>query len=37
MDILDICKLSNKKYYIFLKKYKNIIEQDFKKFYVYKI
>tara|TARA_B100001559_G_scaffold121910_1_gene102593 strand:- start:917 stop:1498 length:582 start_codon:yes stop_codon:yes gene_type:complete len=34
MDILDICKLSNKKYYIFLKKHKNIIEQYLKKNFI---
>ena len=34
MDILDICKLSNSKYYIFLKKHKNIIEQYLKKNFI---
>ena len=34
MDILEICKLSNKKYFIFLKKNKKIIEQYFKKNFI---
>ena len=31
MDILNVFKLSNNKYYIFLKKIKNITEQYLKK------